>query len=334
MTSTEYVNMKQQEALKYIDAWEIQLNHLEKEEKENLLALLNEQFPSFNEDLVNGVLDPINDNQVLENFAKSLYNDIDYYTNRNYQKLYNLTDLGFIRRGSLEAGCISVDDYNKPFDNKGYAILINIGLYYAINLLVKGIIVENLQNEWEKYKQDPIPFLNNALEIYLHHNDKVIENMKFDEFPIEIAKVLNYVQSNSTVRLMQFIALHEFGHVVHGDLGIMSLYHDGFMGKEINSTNDVYKKEFLADKFAIECLLAKDSNMQSNWGSFYTIAFFLAWISGVEKILNTKISTVHPDPIDRIWNLYNFMVETHEDKYNYKDLIITPPPNNLKHQAA
>jgi hypothetical protein len=40
--------MKQQEALKYIDAWEIQLNHLDNKEKENLLVLLNEQFSSFN----------------------------------------------------------------------------------------------------------------------------------------------------------------------------------------------------------------------------------------------------------------------------------------------
>jgi hypothetical protein len=94
----------------------------------------------------------ISENQVLENFAKSLYNDIEHYTNKKYQKLYSLTDLGFIRRGSLEAGCIFVDDYNKPFDNKGYAILTIIGLYCAINLVVKGIIVENLQNEWERVK--------------------------------------------------------------------------------------------------------------------------------------------------------------------------------------
>ncbi len=322
MTSQEYVNIKQKEALKYIDAWDIKLNRLTNIEKENLLDMLNEQFPNYNKSLVEGVLQPAHENQPLENFAKSLYNDIDYYTNGQYRELYSVTNLGFIRRGSLEAGCVSIDDFNKPFEDKGYAILINIGLYYAINLLVKSIIVENLQNDWEQYKQDPLPLFDNALEIYLHHNTKVIENMKFDKFPTKIAKELNSVQANSTVRLMQFIALHEFGHVVNGDFGIMNLYHDSFLGKEINIISE-HEKEFLADQFALKCLLDNDNNTLSKWGSFYTISFFLVWVSAIEKILNTKISTVHPDPIDRIWNLYDFMIETHEDKYNYKNWVKT-----------
>lgn len=321
MTSKEYVHLKQQEALKYKDAWEIETNNLKKDEKDNLMLMLKEQFPNYNKELVNGVLEPKNENQVLENFAISLYNDIDVYTNGKYKELYDLTNLGFIKRGSLEAVCVSVDDFNNRFEDGGYAILINIGLYYSINLLVKGIIVDNLQNEWEQYKQDPLPLLTNALEIYLHHNNSVVNYMKFDDFPVDIAKDLNRVQANSTVRLMQFIALHEFGHIVNGDFGIMSLYHDSFMGKEINIDNDIHKKEFLADQFALKCLLENDNNIQSKWGSFYTISFFLAWLSGVEKILNSKISIVHPDPIDRIWKLYDFMLETHEDKYNYKDLV-------------
>ena len=60
MTSKEYVHLKQQEALKYKDAWEIETNNLKKDEKDNLMLMLKEQFPNYNKELVNGVLEPKN----------------------------------------------------------------------------------------------------------------------------------------------------------------------------------------------------------------------------------------------------------------------------------
>jgi len=321
MTSKEYVKKLQDEAFKYDDAWEIKINDLDKDEENTLANMLDRKFQKHNKELVAGVLNPKDSNQPLVNFAKSLYNDIAYYTDNKYEELYKKTNLGFIKRGSIEAGCVSIDDFGKPFENGGYAILINIGLYYAINLLVKSIIVENLQNEWEKYKQNPLPILDSAKKIYLTHDTKVIENMKFNEFPQDIAQELSVVQANSTVRLMQFIALHEFGHIVNGDFGIMNLYHDTFVGKDINLTAKEHQKEFLADKFALESILNKDEKILSKWGSFYTISYFLIWIWGLEKILNQKISKVHPNPLDRVWYLYELMLKNHKDEYNYKALI-------------
>lgn len=322
MTSTEYVELKQLEAVKYNDAWEITISNLKPDEEKEIKELLNSKFPNYDSELVGGVLTPKDQYTALNNFSKSLFNDIKVYTDGNYQKLYSKTDIGLIQRGSIEAGCVSMDDMLKPFDNNGYAILLNIGLYYSINLLTKGIIVEELQNEWAKYKKSSFSFLDNALEIYLHSNTKVLENIKFNEFPKDIQHELSTLQSNTTVRIMQFIALHEFGHIVNGDFGIMSLYHDSVMGKKIKASSDTHLKEFNADIFAIQALLDNLDNDRGAWGSFYAISFLLAWIWGVEKILNTKISTVHPDPIDRIWNIYEQMRKKYEDTYDYKTLVI------------
>ena len=318
MTSVEYVNIKQKEALKFKDAWNLTTNDID---KDKIYEVLDKELPNYDKDLLDSVITSDNHQQALEDFATSLFNDIKLFTENKYVKLYSVTGLGFIRRGTIEAGCISVDDFGKPFDNKGYSILINIGLYYAANILVKSIIIENFQNDLEKYKSNGDYLLNSALKIYLKHDDTVIESMKFNEFPVEIRNDLNIIQSNNSVRLLQFVALHEFGHIVNGDLGIMNLYHDSLVNKQIETDNVIYQKEYKADIFALEHILKKDKNPLSMWGSFYTISYFFIWVWGLEKILKRKISNIHPNPIDRVWNLYNYMLKHIKDEHNYKELI-------------
>ena len=259
---------------------------------------------------------------VLSVLMDSLRDDLNIYTEGKYQGIFDQTGLAIIELGGVHAATTNVDDFLKPLS--GYAIFIEIGTYYAIQLLAKSIIVENFENEYAVYKQDGTQFIETAKALYIHKNMQASKDIYFHHLPEEAEADASAAQSSVVIKVMQFIALHEFGHVVNGDRGVMSFNTKSVHGVATTAELDCsFEKEYAADIFAINALFSAQTPPLNNWSGFYTIFYFLAWLHSIEMKTSKPISHTHPPSLDRAWRLHARMMElTDNEDHGYTTLLL------------
>ena len=241
----------------------------------------------------------------MEVYSDSLKDDLNVYTNKEYEHIVQISGLSILESGDIHAGCVEIDDYDCKLD--GYAIFINIGTYYALQLLAKTIIVENFQNDFAQYKTKATEFIDKAMSIYLTQDSNSTRQSYFDEYPPEVRAEASAAQSAVVVKVMQFIALHELGHIVNGDLNIMG-FHRRFMNSSYldqaglpdnEELQQSHEAEFAADMFAFNALFNYDAEPIQKWSGFYPIFYFLAWLDAIEKKIGKVVSHLHPNALER-----------------------------------
>lgn len=323
MTGIEFINQKREEVRKATDSWKIYLSslseHSEAKLKKTLSHLNTDEL--FLADLINARKQDTKDTDPNESFRKildvmsnSLKDDLNVYTNNQYSEMLEKSGLLILESGDIHAGCISKNDYNETLD--GYAIFINLGTYYSLQLLAKTIIIENFTNAFEKYRRQATEYIDLATNIYISQDPSMTEEIFFFDYPADVESEASAAQSSVVIKVMQFISLHELGHIVNGDLEIMG-FHKRFMNnnaKENHNLSDVevtnyHQSEFDADLFALNALLNTDISDISKWSSFYPIFYFLVWLNAIEIKFGHILSNQHPNALIRAKRLHTRMLE-------------------------
>ncbi len=332
LSGKEYIAQKRKQVLKAPDAWRFSSKTIDDKEAKRLRKTLTHLNASENyiDQLIQAKYDdrPIDPETqfrlTLEVFSDSLKDDLNVYTSDKYASIVSKLGLSVIECGRVHAGCRSVDDFHDPLD--GHAVQIGIGTYFATQLLAKNIIVENFTNDFEQYKTSTDQFLDQVADIYINQDREATKGIKFDEYPIDVEAEASAAQSAVSVKLMQFIALHELAHIVNDDRDIMSFNHvelDENNPTNTDSTPDKHEKEFRADMFALSYLI-EDLEDLNRWSTFYPIYYYLVWTNAVEKKFNVNVSFTHPDSLVRANRLRERVSElTGEDDFGYNDYLDT-----------
>ncbi|MFQ3248109.1 MAG: hypothetical protein ACI9SP_004769 [Arenicella sp.] len=258
---------------------------------------------------------------VLGVLMDSLRDDLNAYTEGAYEEQFDRTGLAIIELGGVHAATTNVDDFLSPLD--GYAIFIEIGTYYAIQLLAKALILENFKADYIKYKEDSSWLIDLARDLYIEKDMEATREVYFHNLPEEVEAEASAVQSSVTIKVMQFIALHEFGHIVNEDRGVMSFNTIHVQHKSSNEAAEYsFEQEYNADLFAINALFSDDAPTLNKWSGFYSIFYFFAWLHSVEMKTSKPISETHPPSLDRAWRLHERLMElTHNEDHGYTVLL-------------
>ena len=133
--------------------------------------------------------------------------------------------------------------------------------------------------------------------------------------PAEVDGALSGAQSSIAMIILQFIVLHEFGHIVNDDLELMGLYkiHVAPTRQDNESyepNNTYWKSEYKADEFALLSICQKAKNDISAWANFMGIYMLFRWFADIEKHLGKKLSEFHPPPLKRADKLKALMRST------------------------
>lgn len=342
MTGIEYIHNKINQTRKQVTSWKLGTQELSKKDievlKKSLIMLNNDEEKVHQliseKEFDNKTHSPEDEfNKILTNLSDSLKDDLSVYTNNEHKEILDKTGFGILECGTIHAGCVRVDDYDELLE--GYGVFINIGTYYALQLIAKSIIIENFENDFQEYQREASEYIDLAAEIYFNQNSTTTREIFFYEYPEEVQIEASAAQSSVAIKVLQFIALHELGHIINGDFEIMG-FHTRFMntGKE-SRTNlplnvDIeksHREEYNADLFALISLFDNESSNISKWSSFYTIFYFLIWLDAIENKLGKKLSNLHPNSIKRARKLQTKLLElTQGEDYgyiNHLDNIIT-----------
>ena len=333
MTGIEYIQLKREQVRSSEQSWVLGTKGLDTGDEDVLKKTLD--FLDADKGLIDRLiqakkgdaemLHPTTEfRQILEVYSDSLKDDLNVYTNNEHDKIVKISGLSILESGDIHAGCVEVDDYGSRLD--GYAIFINLGTYYALQLLAKTIIVENFQNDFAQYRKKATEFVDVATNIYLTQDSRSTRKAYFDEYPPDIQAEASAGQSSVVVKVMQFIALHELGHIVNGDLEIMG-FHRRFMNPshsdqvvfpenaELQQSHDA---EFAADMFAFNALFNYDAKPIQKWSGFYPIFYFLAWLDAIEKKIGSVVSNLHPNALERAKRMQAaLLVLTEQDDLGY-----------------
>lgn len=262
-----------------------------------------------------------NYNKIINLLSASLHEDIrDCIDPSLYETLDN-TVLGILSTGLVDAFCLNKDTFGCELD--GAVICINEGLYFSLNLIAKSLVIESLTGDLAHLKGDGSESFMTAIKLYIDPKSSHIEKMFHRIGNADIEGEISAYQSSVAMLIMQFIALHEFGHVAHSDLEVMGLYKKHMASNEpclINHQCDISKyhaAEYRADEFALLALCKRSNKEESKWANFYSIYLFFLWLDCLEKHLGKTLCPYHPSPIDRANNLKKVMIKVvkNDDKY-------------------
>lgn len=333
MTGLEYVQLERDLVRKSAESWQLGTKGMDEEDEKVLAKTLD--ILNADQNLIDSLLQAKKKDEnsihptaefrrILEVYSDSLKDDLNVYTNHEHKDIIEISGLSILESGIIHAGCVNVDQFDEALD--GYAIFINVGTYYALQLLAKTIIVENFQGDFAEYKRKATEFIDTAMNIYISQDSRSTRAAYFEEYPPEVRSEASAAQSSVVVKVMQFIALHELGHIVNGDLGVMG-FHRRYMNAHLPDQPDLpeeaelqksHDAEFAADMFAFEALFGYEATPIQKWSGFYPIFYFLAWLDAVEKKLDHTLPGVHPNSLERAKRLQSALFElTDRDDLGY-----------------
>jgi len=294
--SSDYTNQKLKKAIEILD--------------ENKMSFASEEDKKEFYQHVDGERDYKVIIQLLE---KSLITDIKDCTNNFHSNVLDNTALGILPFGETSAYCSRV---TKDYENlDGHIIIISEGLYIGLQLLSKAIVIENLINDLEEYKQSGAEAFEDAIRFYKKPNPEMSSKSEFQNMPADINGEVSAFQSSVAMMIMKFTVLHEFAHAVHGDCDVMNL-HQRFMLSKRDSLDLNIKQhhdaEYSADLFALEKINLYTKTDLSAWDNFKTIYLFFHWIHYFEQYTKQFESASHPPPLQRAEKLYNYMLKNYK----------------------
>lgn len=335
MTGIEFINIKKDEIRSMRSAWRLGTLSLNERSEKRLKETLN--ILDADEQLIKKLIKAKKNDSlklqpdeefraILETMSDSIKEDLNIYTNNKYKDILDNSGVSILESGDIHAGCIHKNDYEEVLN--GYAIFINLGTYYSLQLLAKTIIIENLINEFKSFRRRATEFIDIATEIYIYQDSRTTRKIFFHEYPDNLASEASAAQSAVAIKVMQFIALHELGHIVNGDLEIMG-FHKRFMNHCNDSSeeileniniSDYHKSEFNADMFAFEALFDNDSEDLAKWSSFYPVFYFLVWLDAIERKFGEALSNQHPNALLRAKKMHHRMLEiTNQNDLGYNN---------------
>jgi hypothetical protein len=271
----------------------------------------DESFKNLNEKIKN-VPDSEKMKVALEELSQRLMTDIKSITHEKYNSKLAQIELGFIPTGVFDAFCINQEATKLPID--GFVIAISQGLFFSLQILVKSMILENLNDELIQYKTSGEKDYNHAIELFLQPETLNRKELFFNGLPEDIQGELAFHQNSISTMILKFVALHEVAHIVNNDFEILGLETTQFYDVIEHSNDSIdfshfWDAEFKADEFALNSLCAHISDPTGIWANFSVIYFFFYFLSDIEKIKNKQFSLSHPSAKDRAETLLQYMIK-------------------------
>lgn len=219
----------------------------------------------------------------FKQLEEDIYNDLIEMTKKAILK--NCT-IGFLPniKGSAMVKKICQDEY---------AIAINMGMLYIIQLICQSIMLENNEyctnnTPYEMFQSAQKLFQADTLQKFQEELNSYTASIGLGE-QIEVAAI--------TTLIMKFIVLHELGHI---ELGHADFLYDLYKNnKGITDIDQMDSWEFQADSFALDTILNNSSSNETKWNhAFWIYTFFLA-LDCMEFHIGEVICPKHPKPLLR-----------------------------------
>lgn len=305
----------------------------DKEQFETTLRYLNDPqaYDAYKKGDFDALIDAnkeIDFDTLISKLSPSLIEDIRDCTDQKYHKILENTHLSFIPYNNFSAFCSGKDNFREPLD--GYIICINQGLYFCLSLLSKAFVFENLQGDLTPYYRDGTKDYQRSIHLYFTPNKKDLGAIftGFENIPASIYGQVSAYHSAITTMMLQFIALHEFGHIVHKDvdnIALNNMYLAAIVGEEqkIPDTvsEELWQAEYRADAFAMRALSSRSNNPSAAWANFLTIYLFFTWIADIEQVKKEILCPYHPPPLKRAKKLLLVMHELYGINQEVQEMI-------------
>ncbi len=266
----------------------------------------------------------------MVDLANALHQDIAEGIEREYLVLLENTSLLMMPLGSVDAFCTQRDLERKQLD--GSVIIINEGMFYGLLLLFKAVIMESLDKELLNHRSSGRLDFRNSITFFLHQDFSLIKKLYYKVGAPQVESEINGYQSAAATMILQFIALHEFGHIALGHFKQMdknSEFINMFSSSSSLSIGQHHTLELAADNFALQALMRKSRSEQSMWANFYSIYLFFQWLDCIEQELGSPLSSLHPPPLKRANELRNLMgklvgnAETYQKYFKNIDQMVS-----------
>lgn len=254
--------------------------------------------------------------------ANALHQDIADCVEPNYQSLLKNTSLLMMPLGNVDAFCTQTDLKRQPLD--GSIIILNEGLFYGLHLLFKALVIESLDNDLLQFRSSGKTDFHNSINFFLERDSSLLQHMHIRVGDPDTEKQINKYQSAAATLILQFIALHEFGHIAldhFGQLNKSAEFINLFSSAKNTSDTKHHQLEFEADAFALKSLMRRSHSEQSMWANFYSICLFYIWLNCIEEKRNKPLSNLHPRPMERISALRKLMENHVGNAESYKPLF-------------
>lgn len=264
--------------------------------------------------------------EIISKLALSLIEDIEDCTSDQYNSKLKQTHLTLLPLKLVNAFCFNRSEGNELLD--GYIICINQGLFFCLKLLAKAIVIEQLSGELTQFNSGGGHPYKCAIKLFLKPTREDLNEIFFEDLPPHLLGQIEAYQSKVSGITLQFIALHEFGHIVHDDLNNMGLYQTHLtVAKGLSNTTPTHlvdkywEAEYRADEFAMQALCNRSTTSLSAWANFTAIYLFFYWLSDIEKIIEKNLCPYHPPPKARAMQLKEFMLRLYGRNQEAEELL-------------
>lgn len=297
-----------------LDRWRLQSikTGTEDKQREKLKGTLTyfekmDLFPELEKQIL-ATPDEIDLSTDIDRLAQQLKEDLVDYINLKDNEKFKITELLFLPLPSADGFCLNQDISGNHLD--GYIICLNEGLWICVQLLGKAFVLENMQGEFEEYKSSGSEFFELATSHFLSPHISNANAVFFGHLPAHIDGAATAAQSSMAVLILQFVTLHEIGHIARNDFSLMNIY--SFHIAKSNETESSYIEqywdaEYNADIFAIKSICEHSKTDISRWANFITIWILFEWLTEVEQRKGKTICELHPPPSLRLKNLKAWM---------------------------
>ena len=252
----------------------------------------------------------------LQLLAPALIQDMDDWTRGKYREILAQVRIVLAPLRYFSAFCVNRDENRQRLS--GNLIMINQALYFCARLLATASLLESMQGQLEQYKANGAESYQAATRLFLRPNTEDINHSFFEGLPPEVLGQAEAIQSQATMIVLCFVALHELGHIVHNDHELLDVYRlqatnlfksDDSLQDSAIDTQPFWDAEYRADAFAIQVLCDKAKSPLEAWANFSQIQVFFGWLDDCERRLPQIFTRDHPPPTKRVERLKKIMTQ-------------------------
>lgn len=248
------------------------------------------------------------------------FEDLRSYVDPAAWTEFDRITVGLLPLRAIDACCIDRTLHHQALD--GYLILVNEGLFVCAQLLSKAFLLDNLEGELAPFHRPGAPIQRQAAEQFLSLSAAQANAVFFDGVPPEIEGLLAAAQMRMTILLMQFVLLHEVGHILHRDFALMGAYRfhiaqDPNITPTPTTTDRWWAAEEAADTFALAAICRQATSDLGRWANAIAVCVLFDWFRTVEDILGRPLCPLHPPPARRGERLLQWM----RDQYPPDEII-------------
>ncbi len=267
-------------------------------------------------------LDDITFVQFLDAYVVSMRQDMRECLTGEQGHFLEKFHLRFLPTGHANAHCVNADvaGAKVPF----FVAFINEGLYFALNQLFTGLILEELQGDLSDYRRDGHPAFEAAISLFLEPLSTNIDAVPLDLGQDEATGEVQAHLSSVTTIVLLFVSLHEFAHAWLGHHEICDAARLSMLSERDcdEGAPKAWNLEYEADAFAFRALMSRTVTVESQWAHGFVLYLFFAYLSEIERRLDAPLSVDHPPPKRRAEAILDILKATFPDATHLESDIL------------